>query len=615
MTQRNFHKYFMIYFITFGIVISSFGSIANYMFQISDIHKSTDAKAVEIFDIKADTILKPALKNMDNVVKALATNETVATFFPAKDANKLQELERVFLTLASAQNKIVQARLLDKDGKELVRIDREKEDDKPFVVAKEELQDKSDREYFKIVSKMKTPAIWRSKMDLNIENGVVEVPCKPTMRFATPLFANGDFIGMVVVNIMIKDLFASIGNSSAFEHFIIDADGNYVMHPDNNFSFNKYKNVPRNLVEDFPEGLSAQGVYAYKIGNILNNGDDAVFILKTKEKYEESLINEKIKTATIVLALTIVLSFIVATQISKTPVKIQKALLKAHDKLDEFRVIIDKYVISATTKTDSVILDVSSAFEKSSGYSKTELIGKKMNVVRHPNEDKFLFKELWKTILKGETWSGEIQNKTKDGEVYWLEQKIIPTFNENNKIESFVSLGIEITAKKKLEKMASIDALTGIYNRRMVDEFIKIEVEAHKRHSYGLSVIMIDIDHFKIVNDVYGHQVGDSVLAKTAKLITGSCRKSDISGRYGGEEFIIFCPQTTSESAFVLAEKIRKVIEAFEFEQVGQKTVSLGVATFDDESNENVASLIKKADTALYQAKNGGRNKTVIFKA
>lgn len=122
-------------------------------------------------------------------------------------------------------------------------------------------------------------------------------------------------------------------------------------------------------------------------------------------------------------------------------------------------------------------------------------------------------------ILNGKTWTGEIKNKKKTGEDYWLDQHIIPTFNQKNEIETFVSLGVDVTAKKELEKMASIDKLTGIYNRRMVDEFIKIEVEAQKRHEYGLSLIMIDIDHFKEVNDTYGHQVGDSVLEQTAKIL------------------------------------------------------------------------------------------------
>lgn len=613
MTQQNFHKYFTLYFILFGIAISSFGAIISYMFQINEIDKRMDKGAKEVFEIKANSILKPSIKNMDNIVEALAKNKTILEFIATRNPNKQEELEQIFLAVTSSQNTIMQARVICNDGKELIRIDRKKENDEPFIVAKENFQDKSNRDYFQIVSKMKEPTLWHSKMDLNIENGKVEIPYRPTLRIAMPLFENGQFIGMVIVNLLTNNLFASIGTSSAFEHFIIDKDKNYIMHPNSQYSFNKYKGIKRELKDDFPDGLKGNGVYSYPIRNILQNDDDAMMILKTKNKFEEELIHEKLKTALIVLLLTIILSFIIAMIISKVPIKLQKALLKAHDKLNDFGSIIDKYIISATTKKDSTIINVSSAFVDVSGYTKEELIGEKMSMIRDPQADKLIFQDLWKTILDGKTWAGEMKNKRKDGKKYWLEQNIIPTLDQNNTIESFVSLGVDITAKKELERLASIDKLTGIYNRRMIDEFIKIEVEVHKRHSYGLSVIMVDIDHFKLVNDTYGHQIGDLVLSQTVELIVQNSRKSDICGRYGGEEFILICPQTTTESAMILAEKIRLAVKNFTFEQVGHKTISLGICTFED--GDDVESLIKKADMALYKAKETGRDKLVVFEA
>lgn len=613
MSQRNFQKYFIIYFIIFGLIISFFSVITSYIFQINDIHKSTDKKALETFEIKTQTILKPALKNIDDIVFALACNKTILEFMSTNLSHKEEELEQIFLAVASSQDKIMQVRLLSKEGKEVIRVDRNKENETAFLVEKSKLQDKSSRDYFQEVSKMTKQDIWHSKLDLNIENGKIEIPYKPTIRVAMPLFEKGNFNGMIIINILTNDLLTSIATSSVFEHYIIDKDNNYILHPNNHYSFNKYKGIKRDLKEDFPDGLDEKGIYKYSLGNILNNDDNAILILKTKGEYEKSIIEAKLKTLVIVLILTIVLSFILAIYISKAPIKLQKALLKAHDKLNEFTSIIDKYVVTATTKKDSTIVNVSSAFVESSGYSKDELIGKKMSIISHPDRDENLFKELWNTILSGKIWNGEIKNKRKDNEDYWLEQKIIPTLNENNEIENFVSIGVDITAKKCLEELASIDKLTGLYNRRMIDEFINIEVEKHKRNPYdGLSVIMIDIDYFKNVNDTFGHQIGDMVLSQTAKLMIENSRKSDIKGRFGGEEFIIICPQTTAESALRLAEKIRTTIESFKFEEVGYKTISLGISTFED--NDTVESLIKKADTALYQAKNSGRNKSVVFK-
>lgn len=611
MSQRNYQKYFILYFIVFGAIISFIGAGINYTFQINEINLDTNKKAKEIHDIKIETILKHVIINMDETVKSLATNKTVLEYITTNSTHAEEDLEQIFMAIVGSQKEIMQARLISKDGKEIIRVDRNKKDDVPFAISKDKLQDKSDRDYFQTVSKMSEQSIWHSKLDLNIENGKVEIPYNPIFRTAMPLFNNNEFAGMVIVNMHITNLFSAIGKSSAFEHYILDKDNNFILHPNDEFSFNKYKNVERNLNQDFPNGLNDKGIFSFPINDILNNDDKATFVLKTKNGYKSTLLDSKIYTSAWVAIITIILSFILSIYVSKNPVKLQMALLKAHEKLNEFASIIDKYVITATTKKDSTIVDVSSAFIKSSGYSKEELIGEKMSIIRHPDEDEEKFKVLWNTVSSGKTWNGEIKNKNKDGEDYWLHQHIVPTFDKDNNIETFVSLGTDITAKKELEKMASIDKLTNIYNRRMIDEFLNKEIEKEKRHSNGLSVILIDIDHFKNVNDTYGHQMGDIVLSQIAKLITENSRKSDIQGRFGGEEFIVICPQTTCKQALVLAEKIRASVENFIFEQIGIKTISLGISSFEE--NDTEEDLIKKADIALYQAKNSGRNRVILF--
>jgi len=612
MTHRNFHKYFTLYFILFGVAISSFGTVTSYMFQLYQMQEHTNKKAREIYEIKINTILRPALENMQSLVHALGNNTTILDFLKTNDSHKKAKLVEIFLAIANTQNHIMQIRLLSSKGHERIRIERDKEQGSALVVEAARLQDKSHRDYFQQVSKMKTQSVWFSRMDLNIEYREVQIPHKPTIRIAMPLFNDKKFAGMLIVNLCIKKLLASIGTSSAFEHFIINQEQNYIWHPNPKFSFNQYTHTPRPLREDFPNGLDANNLYLYPLGDILQNEDNATLILKTKNRYKNRLINEKIKTATIVLMLTIILSLTLAMVISKTPIKLQNALLEAYDKLNRFGAIIDEYIITATTQKDSTIIDVSSAFIRSSGYSRDELIGKKMNIIHESTQDKALFKDLWRTIMLKQTWIGEIKNRKKSGETYWLEQHIIPILNSEQKIVSFISLGVDITAKKELEKLSSIDKLTSLYNRRMLEEFMHQEIAVQKREAQGLSLIMIDIDHFKSVNDTYGHQIGDVVLAQTAQIIRQNSRKSDIKGRYGGEEFMVICPQTDSQSALVLAQKIRVAVEQFVFEEVGHKTISLGVASFDNACDDSV-SFIKKADTALYWAKEKGRNIVVVF--
>ena len=613
MSQQNFHKLFTIYFIVFGLLISLCGATINYYLQVNEINKSLERKASEIFKIKNENILINAIKNMDNIIKSLANNRVVNEYITSKKSNKEDEVREIFFAIANSNNTIMQTRLLNKDGLEIIRINRDSSEEEPYIVDKSQLQNKSQRDYFKILSKMNKNEIWHSNFDLNIENGKIEVPYKPTFRIGMPIFDKDKFEGIVIINVLLNDLFRVIGNSTIFEHYIIDKNQNYILHPNSQFSFNKYTNIQRDIKEDFPDGLESKEVFSYSLKNILKNEDESIMFLKTKSDYKQELIKDKTNTLIIVFVLTLLLSLIMAIFVSKTPIEIQRKLYKANNRLKEFKSIIDKYVITTTTRPDSTIVEVSSAFEKISGYSKEELLGKEISIIKHPQRDKQIIKELWDTILEQKTWTGIIKNKKKNGEEYWLEQTIIPKINEENKnIENFLSISVDVTDKKELEKIATIDKLTNIYNRRMLDDFLKTEIEIANRHNEDLSLIIVDIDHFKIVNDTFGHLAGDNLLTSISKIILENIRNTDIFGRYGGEEFLIICRKTTKENAFVLAEKLRVLIKDFEFDEIGHKTISLGISDF--QKSDTVETLFKKADTALYEAKNTGRDKSVIYK-
>jgi diguanylate cyclase (GGDEF)-like protein/PAS domain S-box-containing protein len=613
LSQHNFHKLFTIYFIVFGLVISLCGATINYYLQVNEINKSLEKKATEIFKIKNEDILINAVKNMDNTIKSLANNQVVNEYITSKKSNKEDEVRQIFFAIANSNNTIMQARLLDKNGLEIIRINRDSQEEEPYIVEKSQLQNKSQRDYFKILSKMNKNEIWHSNFDLNIENGKIEVPYKPTFRIGMPIFDKDKFEGIVIINVLLNDLLKIIANSTIFEHYIIDKNQNFILHPKDEFSFNKYKNIPRDIKKDFPDGLESKEVFTYSLKNILKNEDESIMVLKTKSDYKKELIADKTNTLIIVFVLTLLLSLIMAIFVSKSPIEIQRKLYKANSRLREFKLIIDKYVITTTTKYDSTIVEVSSAFEKTTGYSKEELLGKEISIIKHPQRDKQIIKELWDTILEQKTWTGIIKNKKKNGEEFWLEQTIIPKINEENKnIENFLSISVDITAKKELEKMAQIDKLTNIYNRRMLDDFLRIEVDIADRHKEDLSLIIIDIDYFKTVNDTFGHLMGDYILTQISKIILENIRNSDIFGRYGGEEFLIICRKTNKENAFTLAEKLRILIKDFKFNEIGHKTISLGISDF--QKGDTVETLLKKADSALYEAKNSGRDKSVIYK-
>ncbi len=166
-------------------------------------------------------------------------------------------------------------------------------------------------------------------------------------------------------------------------------------------------------------------------------------------------------------------------------------------------------------------------------------------------------------------------------------------------------------AKKELDALYITDRLTNVYNRVKIDEIIDTELKKKKRYDHICSVILIDVDYFKLVNDTYGHLVGDSILKEFATLLKESVRGTDYVGRWGGEEFIIVCPQTDQSGAFSLAEHLRNKIEEFYFTTAGKKTASFGIATCTD--SDDAQSIIDNADKALYRAKGGGRNQVVCY--
>jgi diguanylate cyclase (GGDEF)-like protein len=177
------------------------------------------------------------------------------------------------------------------------------------------------------------------------------------------------------------------------------------------------------------------------------------------------------------------------------------------------------------------------------------------------------------------------------------------------------NLDLKVKEKtEELQRLAITDSLTQLYNRRYFSEISAQVFEMGKREHEPLSIMMIDIDRFKRVNDTYGHQVGDRVIIKLAEVIHAIKRKSDVACRYGGEEFVLLLPRTTSEGAFKLAQHIRKEIEKTEIvldeERRIKFTVSLGVSEADYNRDSHIEEVIRRADDAMYMAKKEGRNRT-----
>ena len=214
----------------------------------------------------------------------------------------------------------------------------------------------------------------------------------------------------------------------------------------------------------------------------------------------------------------------------------------------------------------------------------------------------------------------EYRIKAKDGTYKWFyDRGKVTQRDKNNQAVLAAGIVFDITQKKlnemrlieekkKLITESLTDPLTGILNRRAILEELSQRMNHHLYDFEHLSILMLDIDFFKKINDNYGHIVGDKVLIKVLEIISQLIRGFDTVGRYGGEEFLVILPNTNSENAYKAAERIRKKIEETEFDDIEHLTVSIGFTSYADESIE---SLINKADQNLYEAKRTGRNKVV----
>ncbi len=190
-----------------------------------------------------------------------------------------------------------------------------------------------------------------------------------------------------------------------------------------------------------------------------------------------------------------------------------------------------------------------------------------------------------------------------------------------NPVELVARINVAIrirNAEAKIRELLAIDPLSGLYNRRMMYEMFMREIERSRRYEDPFAVLLFDIDHFKTVNDTYGHLAGDDAINHVSEVVTGSFRKTDLCCRYGGDEFCVLLPRTTQEHALELAERLRHNIEELPIshnEEEFSITISVGVSTREDiEMGLNADTLIKEADLALFEGKKLGRNRVNLFK-
>jgi len=299
-------------------------------------------------------------------------------------------------------------------------------------------------------------------------------------------------------------------------------------------------------------------------------------------------------------------------------------LVEALKELNDLKIAFDQHAIVSIADADGLIICCNDLFCQMAQYSREELLGQTHHILNSGYHSDAFFQELWKDISSGKVWRGEICNRAKNGELYWVEATIVPFLGNDGKPVKYIAIRTDITqrhlAESRIYQLAWHDSLTGLLNREFLfKELAKTIDDSPGSHEYG-ALILLDIDHFKDINDLMGHDLGDKLLRQVGQRLQSLAHGNEVVSRFGGDEFMILVTELGSDSqsaldqAVNLAEQIRLALGATFYINGLQIhcTCSIGLVVFDD-ANNNKTELVKHADMALYRAKEQGRNRVSVF--
>lgn len=268
------------------------------------------------------------------------------------------------------------------------------------------------------------------------------------------------------------------------------------------------------------------------------------------------------------------------------------------------------------TDLEGIITDISDSFCNAIGYTKEEMLGKNHSILRHPLEKKSKYTNMWKTIKQGKVWIGELRCLTKKGKDIWYNISICPKIDFFGNMIGYSSRRQDITDKKRLEDLSITDELTALYNKRFFQSTLKKLREKAKKINRKVTLIMIDVDDFKRINDEFGHLKGDDVLIKVAAVLKKfTKRQNDFAFRLGGDEFSILTLALSKEDVLSYANAIKDEISKLDFGKYKINiSISIGVYLLNPKEKINLRDIYHYSDEALYEAKKLGKNRVVIYK-
>lgn len=613
---------------------------------------------------RSQTLLGAKLieRRLDNVARdvlLLANSVSLRRYGEDSEQEALDDLGDEFLNTSCLKGIYDQVRFIDGSGRERVRANYR--DGRCNLVAEKGLQNKKTRYYFSDTYKLSQGEIFISPLDLNIERGVIERPLKPMIRIGTPVFnGEGEKLGIVLVNYfgkeLINDLSSAMSGSDGIP-MLLNRDGYWLLgaHSEDEWGF-MFKQNDKRIENRYPQSwrtmsdtddgqiTTSTGVFTWKtvyplsVNSISSTGstdasgqstayidrDDYFWKVVTQIPQEQitKLQNKRVRMALVLLSLLMLLAFFAAYFIGRSRKRelVSMNALKESErrqraitaKLAEGLMVLDK---------EGKLITMNPEAERLLGWSYAMLSGQRIHDLIHLNASGTSEHECPILNVLQEERVNHIEEDLfcrSDGSILPVAYTASP-YIVDDEISGVIVAFEDISERKKLKEelihQATHDALTGLLNRREIENLLGHTFSQAKRYKRDLSVCIMDIDHFKQINDAFGHRAGDEVLKEIGRALYQKTRSADMAGRYGGEEFVIALTETSLAGALQWAEQLRSTIEAMsiaisESMTPIEVTVSIGVASISDQI-ENSDQLVDSADRALYLAKGAGRNRVV----
>jgi diguanylate cyclase (GGDEF)-like protein/PAS domain S-box-containing protein len=630
-----------------ALVVVAF-QIQSYRYELDDLRALGEASV----QASSESIHKDFVDASADL-RVLAASTSLREVLDSGGPQAIESTARDFLAFIAFKKKYDQVRYIDAQGMEVIRVNYRA--GAPLIVPAQKLQNKGDRYYFRDTLSLSRDQVFVSPLDLNIENGVIEQPRKPMIRFGMPLFdSSGVKKGALVINYLgdhFLDHLRTIETAQGNRTMLLNGEGYWLLAPDPEdewgFMFDngrrfqsRYPSAWRTFQQS-PAGVyqDGEGIFAYTTIHPMKQGH--VSSTGSAEAYAPSAAMLRGKEYSWVLTSHVPMQVIEAKKMRRWVVGLLQygvlllilvpltlAFSWAHVRrraADDMVARLEQRMrdITQSLAVGLFVLDkrgrlsmINPEGERLLGWSEEELCGEEIHDLIYQAAEQEAPDS--NVFLKRADHSDDGLFQRKDGSSFHVSYVVSPLMIDRQSVGNVVSFQ-DISERKQmeqeLERMATRDDLTGLHNRRELNRRLEDELRRAERYEQQFSVWMLDIDHFKAINDTFGHPVGDKVLETLAINLVRILRDTDIIARYGGEEFTVILPHTSLEQSKKMAERVCTAVAAMTFDLNGSDdlstTVSIGVAAYPRHGT-TADQLIHAADQGLYAAKQSGRNRVCV---